>query len=150
MLNNTSIYFGSSSMINETRCLLFTPVDDDQVEDNEPFMFRVNTTNALDTISNGPLFNIVIYDDDGKSKSSIKIFRHYNIFDILGATIDLEPVSNIDENSTMMRQLCINVNTTELERIVVVDVNFDASQSSTYAQSSMLAITLCHSTLCMV
>ncbi len=42
--------------------------------------------------------------------------------------------------------LCVTLNNTGLERSVVVDIVFDASQSSTYAQSSMLAIF--HMTMC--
>ncbi len=66
---------------------------------------------------------------------------------IAGAQIQLEPTSDIAENSMMMlRELCVTLNNTILERKVLVDIMLDASQSSDYAQSSMLAIF--HMTMC--
>ncbi len=78
-LNNTSIYFNSSSLMNDTHCFIFLPVDDERVEANERFEFNISTTNALDTISNGQLLDITIYDDDGKSKI-ICILFYFNVF----------------------------------------------------------------------
>ena len=63
---------------------------------------------------------------------------------ILGARIQLESTSNIAEDSTMTRDFCATLNTTELERDVVVDIMFDGSQSSPFAQSSVFFVMLCY------
>lgn len=66
MLNDTALYFDSSSIVNDTRCLAFDPVNDDIVEAAESFYFNVSTSNELDIILNDPRIQVAIYDDDGK------------------------------------------------------------------------------------
>ena len=65
MLNNTSQYFTSTSMVNDTLCWNFYPQNDDRVEADEVFSFNISTFNELDTFTGGSLLDITIYDDDG-------------------------------------------------------------------------------------
>ncbi len=68
VINSSAVYYNSSSVVNDTRCFVFTPVDDNRAEADERFYFNISTTNTLDTItSNQALVDITIYDEDGKS-----------------------------------------------------------------------------------
>ena len=50
-----------------------------------------------------------------------------------GAALILEPTSNINEMSTMVRELCVRLNSTMLQRDVAVNIFFD--DRSSYANS---------------
>ncbi len=51
---------------NERICSTFQPRDDRFIEDVESFDITISTTNPLDIIVGSNIFNIDIYDDDGK------------------------------------------------------------------------------------
>lgn len=57
---------------------------------------------------------------------------------ITGARIQLEPTSNTSENSNMTSDLCVSLNSTELQREVVIDLTFDENRGSGYAKSSKI------------
>ena len=72
-LNYMPLYFNSMSMVNDTLCWTFTPVDDQRIEDTENFYFNVSTSNDLDIISTTSVFNIAISDNDGTNSMNGKI-----------------------------------------------------------------------------
>ena len=47
-----------------------------------------------------------------------------------GAALILEPTSNINEMSTMVRELCVRLNSSMLQRDVAVNIYFDDYRSS--------------------
>ena len=66
MIDVNVTYFNSSSEVNDTRCFVFSPVQDNVVEDAEQFNFQAVASNELDIFTEGyNAFALTIYDDDG-------------------------------------------------------------------------------------
>ncbi len=59
--------FPSSSAVMSEACLIFTPVNDDYIEDTEQFIFLPAADNELDVFPEGTSdrFSLRIFDDDG-------------------------------------------------------------------------------------
>lgn len=65
MIEDYMVEFDSSSEVNDTKCFVFSPVQDTAVEEDELFTFKVVTTNPLDTFEDGNNgFSLTIKDDD--------------------------------------------------------------------------------------
>ena len=65
---------------------------------------------------------------------SIKSMFQFCFISFKGAALILEPTSNINEMSTMVRELCVSLNSTMLQRDVAINIFFDDYRSS-YANS---------------
>ena len=67
MIGTNATYFNAGSPLNDMRCFVFEPVQDDLVEDDELMSFQASASNPLDTFTNGQDgFGLTIVDDDGK------------------------------------------------------------------------------------
>ncbi len=62
-----TLYFSSSAMVGDRKCVLFETVKDTIVEMDEVMNFGVSTGNVLDTFVDGsnPIFTLTVVDDDG-------------------------------------------------------------------------------------
>ena len=65
MIDSYTVYFTSSSIVRDTRCFQFQPVQDMIVEEDEVMTFQALTGNELDMFVSGNSFDLTIYDDDG-------------------------------------------------------------------------------------
>lgn len=70
-IEDISIIFPSNSSINSTLCFIFTPVNDEIIEEDERFTFSPTPANSRDVYLDGPfaVYTIVIYDDDGNNNA---------------------------------------------------------------------------------
>ncbi len=60
----------NTSNTSQTRCSLFTPLDDLTVEDTECFYFHMTTGNERDIFNNRDI-QVCILDNDGKWRSDV-------------------------------------------------------------------------------
>ena len=105
--SSVGLSFPSTSIVGDMQCAQFDPIQDTVVEDDEVFNFFTSTRSGLDVIvSDSNMFTLTLRDDDGVE------------FGLLETT-------NIREESTMERQLCIELLNIfgGLERSVVISVS---------------------------